>query len=353
MRKKASFLLLLALLIFLAGCPGPSPQQPGSNNTQVGLKRVLGPVTVVEEKEAIVTGEIRNNTVGPNETFNCSIPCYTYEPDKNLFVYFINNTYIKDWSENATNERHGEAILIKKGDADILIDAGPVQGSADLVNFLHQVGVDDIELFVVTHPRPENYGAMQAVFDNFEVDQFMWNNDTGNDPLYADLVANAEQKARKTIVASYLYNQSIDGIDFKVLNPRSDGQRFFDIDNDGIVFKITDRNFCLMTTGDIAYGAQTKIADATDYNPKCDILQAPNYGLGQGSSNIDLFLLKVAPKSAVITGSYFDPADERYSIEDKFKLRGIKYYEGFNATKNATYVVRITSDGYNYSIRVG
>lgn len=355
--RKAAFLLALSACILLMGCPAQPPSEE-NQTPHAGIRIIISPVKVVEEKETIVTGD--STITRPNGTpfINRTIPDYAYEPEKNLFVYFINVTYIKDWSANATNERQGEAILLKKGDADILIDAGPRQASQELVNFLLSRGVDDLELLVSTHPREENYGGMEAVFGNLTVEQFMWNGDSNNDPEYQSLIEKAGVLSGRVIQTNYLYSTEINGINLTVINPRDGADRFFHPDNDGIVLKIVDRDFCLMTTGDIAYGAQTRIADAKDFSPRCRVLQVPNYGLGQGSSQIDLFLVKVAPETAIITGSYFDPDNERYSIEEKLSLRGIAYYEAFqrNQTLNGQKInasvrtLRISTDGYNYTV---
>jgi competence protein ComEC len=353
MKKYALLAILPLLLALMMGCSGQQAQNANVQSGPTGVKLLISPITVVENKETVVTGETIVVPIG-NATVNQTIPYYTYEPNKTLFVFFMNTTYISDWSQNATNERQGESILIKKGDANILIDAGPREAAGQLVSFLQQRGVGNIALLISTHARPENYGGMDAVFGNFTVQQFMWNGQSFADQDYLELVQKAQSKSGRVIVADYLYQTSINGIDFQAINPQNGSGKFYNIDNDGIVLRITDRNFCLMTTGDIAYGAQAAISTDPRINPRCDILQIPNYGLGQGTSNIDMLLLKVAPKSAIITGSYFDPANERYTIEEKLKLKGIAYYETFfsNLTSgNKTdRTLRITSDGYNYSI---
>ncbi len=341
-------LLSAFFLLLLAGCPG---QQPNSaNDLEDETRLVVSPVTIIEERESVITGQGAGVGSGNGSFFNKTVPDYKFEPNKTLFIFFINVSFIKDWSPEAGNERQGEAILIKKGDADILIDAGPAENANYLINFLRQKGVDDIELLISTHARPENYGALGTLLDNIEVEQFMWNGDTGGDAAYAALVEKAKQKSRKSLEAEYLSEISINGINLLVLNPRNWSERFSDIDNNGIVLKITDRDFCLMTTGDIAYGAQAKISTGNGFDPKCEVLQIPNYGLGLGTSQIDLLLLKVAPKTAIITGSPFDPADERYTIEEKLRVKRIRYYGNFNSSRNSTNIVRITSDGYNYSV---
>ncbi len=350
-----AFILLVFASAFLAGCTNPVDIITGNHKAEPRLE--ISPITIMEEKETIITGEerIKNGTSGgTNGAFNITIPDYTYEPNRTLFVFFINVSYTEQ-PEDFTNERQGEAILVKKGDADVLIDTGISEHSSYLVNFLKQKGVDDIELLVLTHARPENYGGLDAILDNFKIEQFMWNNDTNNDATYAALVEKAESKALKTIQSSYALQLSLNGISILVINPRDGTDRLFNVDNDAIALKITDRNFCLMTTADILYGGQNKISGSSAFNPQCDILQIPNYGLGAATSKIDLFLTKVAPKSAIITGSYIDIMDERYTIYEKLRIKGIPYYRTFNTSytafdKNTTNVVRITSDGTNYSI---
>ncbi|MDD5337308.1 MAG: hypothetical protein PHS02_02390 [Candidatus ainarchaeum sp.] len=344
-------LLLPVLLILFAGCPGTPLQPPPQDNLTITTVNVSA-FTITEETETIITGEsviIVNNTA-ENQTniTNRSISDYTYNPNQTLIIYFINVSYIPDWSQNAPNERQGEAILLKKGDADILIDAGPGERALYLVNFLRERGVDDIDLLISTHARPENYGGMDTLLDHIDVEMFLWPGYDGGDSDYAAVVQKARSKSRESMASDYLENISINGISFQVLNPRNGDQRFNSIDNDGIVLRITDRNFSMMTTGDIAYGAEAGIANSHDFNQSCRVLQIPNYGLGAGSAQIDMFLLKVHPESAIMTGSYFDPADERYSITERLRLKNISYYTNFE--NNGSNVVRITTDGYTYAI---
>lgn len=348
MKKYA--ILLIAIALLLPGCPGSG--SAAGNNTTIAAHVDVSSVTVTEEKETLITGDssilIINNTNITNST-NHSIPDYTFSPNQTLYVFFINVSYIPDWTAGAGNEHQGEAILLKKGDADILIDAGPAQNADYLINFLREKGVDDLELLVSTHARPENYGAMGKLLDNIPVEQFMWSGNDGDDAQYAALVQKAENLSKKTVSSAYLSNLSINGINLMVINPHDGASRLGSIDNNGLAFKISDRNFCLMTTSDIAYGAQTSIANSAQFSPKCAILQIPNYGLGAASSEIGSFLSKVAPKTAIITGSSFDPANERYSIYEQLRLANITIYKNFeNGT--ATNVLRITADGYNYSI---
>ncbi len=335
MLKKTHLFLLFMLILFL-GC---ASQSLSNNQTNIVINRNISPVIILEDKEILITGENITLNAGNITPFNKTVPDYKFEFNKPLFIFFINTSF---------KNEHSEAILIKKGDADILIDSGSAQTSIDLVNFLKSNGVDDIELLVSTHARPGNYGGMNTILDNIEVEQFMWNNDSGGDSVYLALVNKAKSKSKKIIVAKYLDQFCLNGICFQILNPKEKG-RFSQIDNDGIIFKITDKNFCLITMGDAAYNVQNSLVNS-DINLSCKILHIPNYGLYSGTSKIDLFLLKVAPETGIITGSYSDPDNVRYIIEEKLRMRGIKYYKTFDKSKNTTNTIRIMNDGHNYTI---
>lgn len=346
------FFIVLGLVIFFFGCIEEKNGSPIKNGTKTEKNIVFGPIIIIKEYEFILS---RNNTRPENNTnisniSNKTIPDYTFEPEKNLFIFFINASYTPNPYLAVPQERHGEAILIKKGDADILIDSGVAEQSTYLVNFLKAKGVDDLELFIITHARQENYGGMESILEHFEIEQFMWNKDNGGDQTYSSLLKKVEEKNIKIIEANYLTQLSLNGINFLVINPRNGTERFFNIDNDGIVLKITDRNFSIMTTGDVPFGAQLRIEK--HYDPKSTVLQIPNYGLGSGSSNIFFLLDKVSPESAVITGHYVDPLDERLKIRESLKLKGIKYYTTYNASRSSTNIVRIISDGQEYSISI-
>lgn len=349
------FLVFLFSSMLFCGCLGNS-QQSGNENTGAKTKMIISPVTIISEKETILAGgNVSANRNRTNDTLiNQTVPNYKFEPNKTLFIFFINATYSESQLSTTTgNERHGEAILLKKGDADILIDTGTVQSSIELVNFLKQKGVDDIELLVLTHPRPENYGAANLILDNFEVEQVMWNGDSFGDKDYEMILDKAKNKSRKVFVTSYLMQLDINGINLLVLNPRNHSERSFAIDDDGIVLKIIDRNFCLMTMSDTGYWARMKILISEEIDPKCTVLHIPNYGFGVGISNVHLFLSKVTPKSAIITGSYYtDQYRNRVAMHKILAENNIPYYETFiiNKTSASTRILRITIDGYNYSI---
>ena len=142
----------------------------------------------------------------------------------------------------------------------------------------------------------------------------------------------------------------------EILNPQKNpADRYNDADNDAIALKVSDRKFCTILTSDIVVGAQTNIIQQNGVDLKCPVMQAPYHGLGQGSAQIDLFLLKVNPKDVISSGgpagyAYNDVSkdkiDTRKALRDKLKTRKMNYWENY---KNGT--VRIVSDGTDYNVQ--
>ena len=64
-----------------------------------------------------------------------------------------------------------EAALLKSAQFTMLIDAAAP--GTDLVNHLHGLGVEVIDLFVITHPHADHIGQAVQVLKEFEV-QEVW-----------------------------------------------------------------------------------------------------------------------------------------------------------------------------------
>jgi competence protein ComEC len=331
MRSAIIAIVLVALLLF--GCPAQAEEKPtaqnntttkttveitGETNTSGGMSggSVAPPVEVVPEKKK-----------GAN---------YTDSPNDIFAVYFI---YVGD------SEHQGDAILIKRGDMDVLVDAGPEENANRVVDFLNFRGVDDIDYLISTHDDPEHYGGITDVMNNFNVEEFWWTGKSYNDSAYQSIVDEADKKGALVKTVGRGESFSLNGLNFTILNPKDSS--FNDADNGAIAMKITQNKFCLLLTSDILAGAQIDIANKE--NVKCDIIQLPDHGLGAGTAMIDGFLLKTSPKIAIVSGGPSDIVQggvgTRFTAFEKLRLKGIQKYENYiNGS------VRVTSDSYNYTI---
>ncbi|MEK6979280.1 MAG: MBL fold metallo-hydrolase [Candidatus Micrarchaeota archaeon] len=344
--KNIFLFAIVAMLLVAFGCINLGGEQKPVPDGKTGD----GNGTSVKTPKVIETGG-QNFTVAANKTPDENegkTPGIKYEstPDDMIAIYFV---YVGEL------DKHGDAILIKKGDVEILVDGGPSKTGEKTIDFLKTRGVDDIELMISTHADPEHYNGLIATADEYPVEEFWWAGNTFDDGVYSSFIADMK---KKTTVKAAAYGDKIEinGIKIEILNPQKDlADRYNDVKNDAIALKVSDRKFCAILTSDIVVGAQTNIIQQTGVDIKCPVMQAPYHGLGQGSAQIDLFLLKVNPKDVISSGgpagyAYTDVSkdkiDTRKALRDKLKTRKMNYWENY---KNGT--VRVVSDGTEYNVQ--
>lgn len=328
--------LLALLLIF--GCVDDRPPEnitPQENVTEPP------PVTIIIEEQQNQTTEdviIPEEEPEENETVDPEVLEFEVQEGQPAGIFFI------DVSDNFN---HGNAILIKKGTLDILLDAGSKDKGNLVVDFLNSRSVDDIEILISTNPDPRNYGGLETVLDNFDVEHFWWSGGTFGDQKYIQLTNKISNEARMTTLVQDGFSKELGGLTIEVLNPPKD--RFDDVNNDAIVLKITDGNVTTLLLSGIQKGAVQKLANEKKSKIKSDIMMAPYYGTGEGTRDIGLFLLAVDPTDVIVTGSSDDSAENggsREPFERLMEQYGINWY---NTYENGT--LRITSDGSEYAIQ--
>ncbi len=315
--KKILTILLVFGFMFLLGC--------SENQTTEKEFYNVSNVKLVSENKETVLGY--NNTNKPTIHYG-----YKETHNDKLYIYFM---------KPPNPETNGEAILLKKGDADILIDTS--DDGKKLVQFLQDKGVDDIELLILTSPIDERKGGAKTLLENLGVEKIIIN------PIntsYPNVISLANLYNIPIDTADYLQTININGISLKVINPNPSNQ-MSGLNNNGICLLIKDRNFSMMTTADIAYGAETRLVDE-GLAEHVNVLEIPNHGLGQATAQIDLFLTKVNPDYAVVTGSYNDPFNMHYTIHEKLKLKHVDEYTTFTDTKELR-TIKIITDGNNIS----
>lgn len=338
--KRILFALFFAFILF--GCinlgdgttPSNQSQQPSGDEDNDSVTIVVGPQ--------------QNNTIDSNQTEEPPPELveppkieYVETPDEPFAIYVI---HVGDEG----SELQGDAILIKKGDFDMLMDAGPAQTANRVIDFMKGKGIDDIEVLVLTNADPQHYGGVPLVLEQYEVEEFWWPGGSYfSDTAYRDVVGNASVKAKIVREVQRGYERTLNGMTFEVLNPTKTN-RFEDVNNDAIVTRFTDRNFTMLFTSGIQTGAQGKLINEQPKQIVCDVMQAPYYGLGAGTANIGILLIHSKPKTMIISGSEDKTTDGRSSREPFFR-----YMQQYNVEWFTTYSkgsVRIIGDGSEYNV---
>ncbi|MBU0532747.1 hypothetical protein KKB44_04605 [Candidatus Micrarchaeota archaeon] len=325
------FIALIALIL-LFGCIDGEPEVQNQTNI-TNVTEQQPPVTIIIGQQENQTVEGNYTEIEPEENDTLE-NTFEYSPNKTLGIYFI---------DVGDQMLHGDAILIKKGDLDILVDAGPQEKGNDVVDFLNSRSVDDIELLISTNADPRHYGGIKTVANNFEIGEVWWTGDTFANTAYADAINKTGAKIEKVWDG---HTAELNGITLEILNP-SETERFGDVNNDAIVTRITDRNFSLLLTSGIQTGAQGDLINNHLNEIKNQVIHAPYYGVGAGTSNIGILLIKAEPEVMIISGSADESAVNGGSREPFKRLMeqyGIIWYENY---VNGTIKVTVTGEGYS------
>ncbi|BBI34626.1 MBL fold metallo-hydrolase [Cohnella abietis] len=205
------------------------------------------------------------------------------------------------------NVGQGDATYIKTaaGD-DILIDAGKKEAGEIVVNYLKQLGVDDIEVMISTHPDADHVGGLDTVLKNFKVKA-----------VYAPKVSHTTDTFKNFLVAVKKQGLTIKeakagvalplkGVTAKFVGPvKTYGD---DLNDWSAVLHLTHGSNTFLFTGDAEKKSEADML-ADNQTLKADVLKVGHHG--SVSSTNAAFLKAVAPKYAIISvgkNSYGHPA---------------------------------------------
>ena len=259
-------------------------------------------------------------------------------PDNNLHVGFL------DVGE-------GDAILIQRGSQDILIDGGP-SPQAICLDLGEKLPFWDrtIELIVLTHPHADHLTGLVEVLHRYDVQQVLYPALDYDSPIYGEWLKLIKEKAIKCTTAQA--GQQIDLGDGAVINvlnppiPHLTGTES-DIDNNGVVLRLSKGRVSFLLTADIRQEAEFElIADRADLSST--VLKVAHHG--SDTSTTLRFLAVVSPRVAVISvgadNKFGHPKEEVIKrLEQKLGIENI-----YRTDKRGT--IEFTTDGERLWVEV-
>jgi competence protein ComEC len=325
------FAAMLLLGCLGGGTPPVENTTPNQTNTTPPIHIIIGNQTNQTTTHNVTNTEPEPTPEEPKEAQ------YEYDPGAIMGIFFFNIS---------GPDYHGDAVLVKKGDLDVLFDAGPPEKAAEMVDKLKSRGIDDIDVLVSTSADPRKYGGIRTVADNYKIEELWWTGNAEGDQEYNSIMNDISGKVKTVRTVKRGFSAELDGINFTALNPPA--IMFEDVNNDAIVMRIVDRNFSALLMSNVQKGAHQKLVSEQGSLIKNKVIQAPYYGTGEGTSDIGIFLINAKPEYMIITGSADDSAPNGGSREPFIRLLdqyGIKW--------NATYAngsIRVTTDGNDYTV---
>ena len=236
-----------------------------------------------------------------------------------------------------------DATLLLHDDAAVLVDAGDWRRT-DVVDQLAELGVDELDLVMVTHPHADHIGQFDVVMDTFEVAEVWWSGTTTTsqtferavDALEASDAAYAEPRAGDTT--------TIGPLTLEVVNP-PEGVDVSDIHDANLAMRATYGDVRVLFTGDAEAPAEQYMVDTSPELLDADIYQVGHHG--SSTSTTVPFLSAVDPAVAIWSASegnqYGHPHDV---VIDRFDGAGVEVFG--TATHGG---VVVTTDGTQVTVQ--
>lgn len=255
-------------------------------------------------------------------TQNADLP--PLQNDHQLHVYYL-------------DVGQGDSIYIKTpaGD-DILIDGGNNDQGQRLVQYLHNLHVDDIEVMIGTHPDADHVGGLDDVLKNFKVKNVYLPKVSHNTKTFEDLLRAIKKQGLSVKTAKAGVALPLQGADAKFVGPVKDNYK--ELNDYSAVVHLTYGKNAFLFTGDAEYPSEKDMIDDRQ-DLKSDVLKVGHHG--SSSSTSVPFLRAVQPKYAVISVG----KDNKYHHPTQKTLNKLNkdHIQIFRTDEQGT--VEATSDG--------
>jgi len=210
-------------------------------------------------------------------------------PDNNLHVSFF-------------NVGQGDAILIQKGNQQVLIDGGPSPQAISLELSKRLPFWDrTIDLVILTHPSADHATGLVEVLRRYKVKQVLYPDLIFESDIYDEWLSLIQEKDIKYTIAQA--GQQINlgrDVVIEVLNPQTplltDTQS--DIDNNGVVLRISAGEVSFLLTADTMWETEFELITRRA-NLTSTVLKVAHHG--SNTSTSPEFLAVVNPRLAVIS----------------------------------------------------
>ena len=248
------------------------------------LKRISVVIVIVLLVLAIFQVNLQTQTFA-SSTFSLSLNTSCPE---NVTVYFL-------------DVGQGDSILVKTPSKNVLIDGGPTEAGATLLNYLSVYHVTKIDLLVATHPHADHIGGLVSLLQsNIPVEDIVYNGYntstvTFNTWKNLALTHNLTQGSRNQI---YSISPTINFTVISPTNPTQFGSAANEINDNSIVMKLQVGNTSAILTGDAQFDSEQSML-SSGYDLHSQVLKVGHHG--SSTSTSQAFLNAVIPTYAVIS----------------------------------------------------
>ena len=236
----------------------------------------------------------------------------------------------------------GDSILLHSNGYSALIDTGPAENSEDLISDLHALGIDVIDVLILSHLHIDHTGGVTDLYENFQIENLILPElSTFSEGIYSAQFAidKMTRNGKGVYSAKEGMEFSLGAIDVEIV------ASYFDSDNENnrsLIIKALLEGKSFLFTGD-AEKKTEKLLIKENKNIDCDVLKVAHHG--SNSSTVKDFLESTTPEIALISvgknNMYHHP---HYATIKLLRDFDCKIYR---TDKNGSITVRVESGKIN------
>lgn len=220
----------------------------------------------------------------------------------------------------------GSSTLFLSNDRTILIDAGENGTGKTIKNYLNNLGIDSIDLFIATHPHSDHIGGMDELMNTIDLQTIIMpeipSNILPTTKTYLDVLQMIDKQNKEITIAESGNRYVVGDMNVEILGPV---EKFDDLNDISIISKISYGDTSVLVTGDAEKPAELATLSKFRSSLSSQIYIVGHHG--SSTSSTKEFLEAINPKYAAISlgksNSYGHPHKEVLSL---LGSKNIEYY---------------------------
>ncbi|MBI2836444.1 MAG: DNA internalization-related competence protein ComEC/Rec2 [Chloroflexi bacterium] len=195
----------------------------------------------------------------------------------------------------------GDAILISRGNQQVLVDGGPSPRAISLALGRQMPFWDrTIDLVVMTHPHADHATGLLEVLRRYRVKQVLYSAQEDTSPLYRQWLSETIGNGVSPTVARAGQRITIGDVVIDVLSPPNPPLKGTDSDgdNNGVVLRVRAGKVSFLLTADVMWEAELELVSRRAVLPST-VIKAGHHG--SATSTSPGFLAVAKPQVAVIS----------------------------------------------------
>lgn len=236
----------------------------------------------------------------------------------------------------------GKCIVIDSGNSINGYDSG----EKIVAPFLRRMGIDEIDLLMLTHNHADHIGGSIFLVDNLPIRKILCSSAGMAEGLASDLYHDARQRGIPVIHPGTGDYFEFDGLKIYFIFPAKEnrGQEVTNLNNSSLVALIKYKEAEFLFTGDIEAEAESSIIRQYGNFIKADVLKAAHHG--SITSSASFFLASAMPDAAVISCGKFN----KFGHPSAEVLGRLSYFTPQILRTDTGGGVIITTDGHHINI---